>query len=79
MKINDIKGINETFEQVPSLEKVHILEDGRHFFNEEHAKSANGSETSKGKDGKLVSKLKAVKYKTLEKGAKELTETPAAA
>ena len=79
MKINNINGINETFAQVPSLEKVYILEDGRHFFNEEHAKSANGSETSKGKDGKLVSKLKTVKYTALEKGAKELKETPAAA
>lgn len=78
MKINDIKGINETFTQVPSLKKVHILEDGRHFFNEKHAKTANGYKEEKDEEGKVKQVPNEVKYKSLAPDAKELKEETAA-
>lgn len=78
MKINDIKGINQTFAELPQLKKVHVLEDGRHFFNEQHAKEANGFTESKGEDGKVTKTAKEVKYKSLAPGAKELEEEKAA-
>lgn len=79
MRINNISGINETFSAVPSLVKVHIMEDGSHYFNEDHAKAHAGFETITGKDKKPVQQLKKVKYTTLEKGAKELKEAAPAA
>lgn len=76
MKINDKKGINETFAARPDLTEVHIIDDGRHFFNEDHAKYANGSTEVKDKDGKVTGyKAKPVKYTTLKADAKELKET----
>jgi len=59
MKINNKAGISETFAAVPELKKVHILPDGNHTFNEDHAKRL----TPKGS-----------KYTTLEADAKELQE-----
>jgi hypothetical protein len=73
-KINDLEGIRATFAAVPSLEKVHITEDGRHFFNEQHAKEANGY-TSKVENKKTVNTPNKVKYSTFDRNAKEL-ETP---
>lgn len=64
MKINDKAGINATFAALPHLEKVHVLADGSHYFNEAHAKRMAG---------------KGNKFSTLAKDAKELKETPAAA
>lgn len=78
MKINDKAGINATFAARPDFEKVHVLEDGRHFFNEEHAKWGNGHEEKKDKDGKVTQVAKKVKYTSLERGAKELKEEAAA-
>ena len=78
MKINNITGIMETFAALPSLEKVHITEDGRHFFNEEHAKSANGYDEEK-KDKKITYKAKKSPYKTFARDAKELTDAAKAA
>jgi hypothetical protein len=75
-KINDLQGIRDTFDAVPSLQKVHITEDGRHFFTEQHAKEANGYD-SKVEGKKTVRTAKTVKYKSFDKGAKEL-ELPAA-
>jgi hypothetical protein len=77
MNILDKKGINETFAQVPSLKKVHILEDGRHYFNEAHAKAANGYTTEKGEDGQIKQVANKVKYTSLAPDAKELVEETA--
>ncbi len=74
MKINDKAGINATFAARPDLKKVHILETGAHFFNEEHAKHSGGLDP-KDEKGKAFVK---VKYTTLEPGAKELKEEAAA-
>jgi hypothetical protein len=81
-KINNLAGIRETMAAVPSLTKVHITEDGRHYFDEGHAKAANGYDEAKDKQNKLQRTPKKVSYKTYEAGAKELempTPTPAAA
>jgi hypothetical protein len=80
-KINDLQGIRDTFAALPKLEKVHILEDGRHYFDENHAKEANGF-TAKVEDKKTKRTPNKVSYKSYPKDAKELelpTPTPAAA
>jgi hypothetical protein len=74
-KINDLQGIRDTFAALPSLEKVHITEDGRHFFNEQHAKEANGF-TSKTEEKKVKRTPNKVTYKSYPRDAKEL-ELPA--
>jgi hypothetical protein len=78
IKINHLAGIIETFEARPDLKKVHILADGRHFFNENHAKEANGY-TVETKDGKSKNVLNKVEYKSYAPDAAELKPTPAAA
>lgn len=42
LKINNKKGIRATFKAMPDLQEVHILENGDHYFNEDHAKAAAG-------------------------------------
>ncbi len=73
-KINNLEGIKATFEAKPDLKKVHILADGRHFFNEQHAKEANGY-TEKSKDNKAERTLNKVEYKTFAPDAAELNPT----
>jgi hypothetical protein len=77
-KINNLTGIVETFAARPDLEKVHIMADGRHFFNEQYAKEANGYK-SETKEGKLKITLNKVEYKSYGPDATELkTAAPAA-
>jgi hypothetical protein len=78
MKINNIIGIIETFAAVPSLKKVHITEDGRHYFNENDAKHANGV-TTKVEDGEAKHTANKVVYKSFAPDAKELTDAYKAA
>jgi hypothetical protein len=75
-KINDKAGIRETFAALPDLKKVHILEDGRHFFDEAHAKSANGF-TRKVEGKKETVTPKEVKYKSYGPDASELQDEAA--
>lgn len=76
MKINDKAGIRGVFAARPDLEKVYVLEDGRHYFNEAHAKCANGLEEKKGTDGKVTQVAKAVKYTALKADDKQLQDEP---
>ncbi|MDO7877372.1 hypothetical protein Q5H93_21705 [Hymenobacter sp. ASUV-10] len=63
LKINDKAGIRATFNACPALKEVHVLENGDHYFNKEHAKTAAGEK------GKVV---------TYKEDAKELEdEAPA--
>ena len=80
MKNCNILGIMATLAAVPTLEKVYILADGRHYFSEDQAKYANGTEEKtdeKTKKAKVVPKK--VEFKTYARDAKELAEAAAAA
>jgi hypothetical protein len=82
MKNSNILGIMATLAAVSTIEKVHILTDGRHYFNEDAAKYANGTEektTGTGAAKKTVLSPKKVDYKTYARDSKELAEAAAAA
>jgi hypothetical protein len=78
MKINNIIGIMETMAAVATIEKVHITEDGRHYFNENDAKHANGV-TEKREKGKVTYTPNKVSYKSYARDAKELSDAYKAA
>jgi hypothetical protein len=44
LKINNRKGIRATFKVMPDLQEVHILENGDHYFNRDHAEAAAGED-----------------------------------
>ena len=67
MKINNKTAINETFAAVPTLKKVHITANGEHYFNEGHAKYAEGKKDEEGKPT-------ANTFKSLAPDAAELKE-----
>jgi hypothetical protein len=82
MKNSNILGIMATFAAMATLEKVHILADGRHYFNEEAAKYANGTEektTGTGAAKKTTVVAKKVEYKSYARDSKELAEAAKAA
>jgi hypothetical protein len=72
MNINDKAGIRDTFAARPDLKAVHVLEDGRHFFNKLHAQHAAKKKTvGEGEDAK---EELAEKITTLKPDAKELQD-----
>ena len=57
---------------------MHIITDGRHFFNENDAKHANGVEEKREK-GKVTHIANKVEFKSFAADAKELTDAYKAA
>ena len=69
-------GIRDTFKARPDLKAVHVLEDGRHFFDKKHAEQYARKKTSG--EGDEAQEVIDEKITTLKPDAKELQDAPPA-